>query len=307
MKFFTNEVKIALVVIVGIVLLFFGMNFLKGKSFFSNEKTYYARFDNLDGLSASNPIYADGFQVGAVSSISYDYEGNGGAIVKFSVNKNLRIPKGSTAEIESDLMGNIKMNLLLTGNPTVIMEPGDTVVGNLKAGIMGAVGELMPTVQSILPKVDSILNSVNKLMADPAIAGSLHNIQSISGELKTTSANLNALVAGLNNRVPGMVGKADQALDKVNVTLDNTSKFTSSLATVDVVGTMNKVNETLNNVQAVTARLNSNEGSLGLLMNDASLYHNLNSTVQSADSLLTNFKAHPKRYIHFSVFGKKDK
>ncbi|MBM6992127.1 MAG: MCE family protein [Prevotella sp.] len=307
MNFFTKEVKIALVTIVGIVLLFFGLNFLKGKSFFSNNSSYYIHFSDISGLSASNPIYADGYQVGVVKEINYDYKGNQGAIVVFEVDDDLRIPKGSTAEIVSDFMGNVKMNLLLANNPRERVEPGDTLVGALNGGMMAKMAQLMPTVEKMLPKIDSILNSVNMLLADPALANSLHNMQTISSNLTTTTAGLNTLVMGLNSQVPGLMSKADGVMTKAGTTLDNTSKLTANLAAVDVQGTMAKVDQTLANVQSITARLNSNEGSLGLLMNDASLYHNLNATVQSADSLLTNLKAHPKRYVHFSLFGKKDK
>lgn len=109
MKSFTKEIKIALVAVTGIILLFFGLNFLKGMSIFSNDDTYYIKFKDISGLSASNPIYADGYQVGVVKDISYDYDGNNGVVVRFSVNNSLRIPKGSSAEIISDLMGNVKM------------------------------------------------------------------------------------------------------------------------------------------------------------------------------------------------------
>ena len=117
MNFLTKEVKIALVAIVGVVLLFFGLNFLKGRSFFTNNSLYYIRFADISGLSASNPIYADGYQVGVVKEIEYDYKHNNGSIVVFEVDDNLRIPQGSTAEIVSDFMGNVKMNLLLANNP----------------------------------------------------------------------------------------------------------------------------------------------------------------------------------------------
>ena len=307
MKFFTKEVKIAIVAIVGIVLLFFGLNFLKGMSLFSNDSSYFIKFRDISGLSASNPIYADGYQVGVVKGIDYDYEGNGEVVVCFDVDNNLRIPRGSSAEIVSDLMGNVKMNLLLANNPRDRVEPGDTLVGAINGGLMGSIGALMPTVQQMLPKLDSILASVNALLADPALARSLHNVETISGNLTTTTRSLNTLMAGLNARMPGLMNKADAALAKAGTTLDNTSRLTENLAAVDVQGTMAKVDQTLANVQSITDRLNNGEGTLGLLMNDPALYNNLNATMQSADSLLVNLKAHPSRYVHFSLFGRKNR
>lgn len=307
MKFFTKEVKIALVAIVGIVVLFFGLHFLKGMPVFANDDVYYATFDNINGLSASNPIYADGYQVGNVKSIQYNYTKRGKVIVEFQVDNGLRIPKGSTAEIESDLMGNIKMNLLMANNPRERVEPGDTIVGNLDAGMMGSIQSLMPAVEKMLPKIDSILASVNALLADPSISRSLHNVETISSNLTTTTTGLNKLVAQVNGQMPEMLGKANYALDKAGSTLNNTDKITANIATVDIAGTMAKVDQTIANVQSITNKLNGKEGTVGLLMNDPELYNNLNSTMRSADSLLIDLKSHPKRYVHFSLFGKKDK
>ena len=307
MKFLTKEVRIALVTIAGIVLLFFGLNFLKGRALFSNRNIYFARFSDISGLSASNPIYADGYQVGIVRSINYNYERSGIVLVQFEVDNDLRIPKGSSAEIESDLMGNVKMNLLLANNPHERVEVGDTIQGGINGGMLGTVGQLMPVVEKMLPKLDSILSSVNALLADPALSQTLHNAQATTANLVVSTRELNTLMACLNRRVPGMMNKADYVLSEAGQTMHNTKTLTSNLAAVDVAGTMAKVDKTLANVQQFTDRLNSKNSSLGLLMNDASLYNNLNTTVLSADSLLTDFKARPKRYIHFSVFGRKDK
>ena len=307
MKFFTKEVKIALVAIVGIVVLFFGLHFLKGMPVFSTDKVYYASFKDINGLSSSNPIYADGYQVGNVKSIIYDYNKSGRVLVEFQVDNDLRIPKGSSAEIMSDLMGNIKMNLLLANNPRERVEPGDTIQGNLDAGLMGSVQSLVPAVAAMLPKVDSILSSVNMLLADPALRASLHNIQTISSNLAVTSAGLNRLVAEANGKVPGILSKADYAMGKAGSTLNNADRLSANLAELDVAQTLAKVDRTLDNVESVTRQLNSPNGSLGLLMRDPGLYNNMNNTVRSADSLLTDLKKHPKRYVHFSLFGKKDK
>ena len=307
MNFFTKEVKIALVAIVGIVVLFFGLHFLKGMPVFSTDKVYYASFKDINGLSSSNPIYADGYQVGNVKSIIYDYNKSGRVLVEFQVDNDLRIPQGSSAEIVSDLMGNIKMNLLLANNPRERVEPGDTIQGNLDAGLMGSVQSLVPAVAAMLPKVDSILSSVNMLLADPALRASLHNIQTISANLAVTSAGLNRLVAEANGKVPGILSKADYAMGKAGSTLNNADRLSANLAQLDVAQTLAKVDRTLDNVESVTRQLNSPNGSLGLLMRNPGLYNNMNNTVRSADSLLTDLKKHPKRYVHFSLFGKKDK
>jgi phospholipid/cholesterol/gamma-HCH transport system substrate-binding protein len=296
----TNEVKIAIVAVIGIIALFFGLNFLKGISFFNNEDDYYLSFSDISGMSTSSPIFADGYKVGTVKAIEYDYDHRRNTLVKIGVDKQLRIPKGSTAEISSDLMGNVRINLLLANNPRERVNPGGTIYGGKELGAMGKMGAMIPQVEKMLPKIDSILSSLNKLMADPAIAASLHNVQTVTGNLTVSTRELNTLMAQLNSQLPQMTGKA-------NKVLDNTQVLTAKLAAVDVAKTMSEVDATLNNVNELTAKLNSNNGSLGLLMNDPSLYNNLNSTMKHADSLVVNLREHPKRYVHFSIFGKKDK
>lgn len=296
----TKEIKIALVAIVGILVMYFGINFLKGMNLFSTNNTYFIMFDDIQGLGASTPIYADGYKVGTVDGLEYDYKENGPIKVKVDIIKDLRIPQGSKAEIVKDLMGNLQVNLLLANNPRERVEPGGIIPGAVNGGMMDKAANLVPVVEKMLPKLDSILTSVNALLADPALAASLHNVETITSNLTVSTRELNTLMAGLNKQVPGMIGKA-------NGVLDNTNRLTANLASLDVQGTLNKVNQTLESAHQFTEKLNSNQGSLGLLMNDTKLYDNLTSTMGHADSLVIDLKAHPKRYVHFSVFGRKDK
>lgn len=296
----TKEIKIALVAIVGILIMYFGINFLKGMNLFSTNNAYYMTFDDIQGLGASTPIYADGYKVGIVDGLEYDYKENGPIKVKVDIIKDLRIPQGSKAEIVKDLMGNLQVNLLLANNPRERVEPGGIIPGAVNGGMMDKAANLVPVVEKMLPKLDSILTSVNALLADPALAASLHNVETITSNLTVSTRELNTLMTGLNKQVPGMIGKA-------NGVLDNTNRLTANLASLDVQGTLNKVNQTLESAHQFTEKLNSNQGSLGLLMNDTKLYDNLTSTMSHADSLVIDLKAHPKRYVHFSVFGRKDK
>ena len=296
----TKEIKIALVAIVGILVMYFGINFLKGMNLFSTNNAYYMTFDDIQGLGASTPIYADGYKVGTVDGLEYDYKENGPIKVKVDINKDLRIPQGSKAEIVKDLMGNLQVNLLLANNPRERVEPGGVIPGAVNGGMMDKAANLIPVVEKMLPKLDSILTSVNALLADPALAASLHNVETITSNLTVSTRELNTLMASLNKQVPGMVRKA-------NGVLDNTNRLTANLSSLDVQGTLNKVNQTLESAHQFTEKLNSNQGSLGLLMNDTKLYDNLTSTMSHADSLVIDLKAHPKRYVHFSVFGRKDK
>ena len=299
-KIFTKEVKIALVAIVALVLLFFGLNFLKGLTLFSSSATYNMSFKDLKGLSESTAIYADGYKVGTVTSIEYDYENAGNVLVKCDIDPQLRIPKGSQAEIESDLMGNIKVNLLLANNPKEKIEPGGLIMGVDEKGMMAQFQEVLPTVMAIVPKLDSIVTSVNTILANPSIVNILRNAEDMTANLKVTTSELNSLAMQLNRSVPGMMQHA-------NATLQNTETLTGNLAKVDVDATMKKIDNTLDNLEQMSKALNNREGTLGLLMYDKGVYNNLNSTMRHADSLMIDLKAHPKRYVHFSVFGKKDK
>lgn len=300
MKFFNKEVKIALVAVCGLVILFFGMNYLKGLNLFESDSKYYISFTDISGLASSSPIYADGYQVGVVKSINYDYNKRGGIVVEASIDEQLRIPKGSSAEIVSDMLGNVKVNLLLANNPRERVMPGETIQGGINDGALGQMKGMIPTVMQILPKIDSILTTVNTLLANPAIARSLQNTETVTGELTVTTKRLNNIVAHLEKSVPGMLNNTDSLLYNANTLAKNVNK-------IDVAETMARVDETLDNMERFTEQLNNTTGTLGKLMHDPTLYDNLNNTMRSADSLLIDLKAHPKRYVHFSLFGRKDK
>ncbi len=306
MNAFSKEIKIALVAIIGLAILFFGMNFLKGLSLFSNDNTYYIRFKNISGLSESCPILADGFRVGTIKSIDYDYSRQGGIVATANIHKDLVIPQGTTAEISSDLLGNVKVDLIFSDSKALVQNGGQ-IEGRINGGAMAKLGEIVPQVQQLLPKVDSILVSVNTLLADPHIAGTLNNVYDLTNSLRTTSSQLNTLIAQVNGKVPQLMEKAGGVLDNTNQLADNAGKVAENLANLDLQAALNELQGTMNNLKAFTEKLNNNDGTLGLLMNDRTLYSNLNETIKQADSLLLNLREHPKRYVHFSLFGKKDK
>ena len=299
MKRLSKEMQIALVAVVGIIVLFFGLQFLKGLTVFSTDNKYYVKFKDISGLSASSPIYANGYRVGVVQDIIFDYENNRDIVAVIGIDKQMRLPKGSTAEIASDLLGNIKLELVLASD-AASLAPGDTISGGPRIGAMNKAAGMIPQVEAMLPKLDSILASVNALLADPALGNSLHHIDQLTGNLTTTSHELNRLTASLNQQMPQMLKNADGMLANAN-------DLTRNLNDLDLAATMTHVNNTLQNVEQMTAKLNSNEGTVGLLMRDQELYYGLNSTMMHLDSLMIDLRQHPKRYVHFSLFGKKDK
>lgn len=297
---FTKEIKIALVAIFALVVLFFGMQFLKGLSILSSNNSYFVAFADATGLSTSSPVYANGYRVGVVKALNYDYAPDGNIIATLELDQQMRVPAGSKAELASDLLGNIKINLVLADDPLHMLAVGDTIPGAAEVGVMSKLGGMLPAIEKMIPKLDSIMSSLNMLLADPALRNTLHNVEGMTANLDATSRELRTLSASLNSEVPGM-------LQKTNGVLDNTQQLTANLSTIDVADMMTKVDRTLKNVEEMTQRLNNAEGTLGLLMRDKSLYQNLTRTAADADSLMIDLKQHPKRYVHFSIFGKKDK
>ena len=290
-----KEIKIALMAVVGLFILYIGMNFLKGASLFSSDDLYFAKFSDVTGLSESSPIYADGFKVGTVKSIEYDYNNEGNIKVGFSLDDRLRLAKGSSAEIVSDMLGNVRINLLLANNPRERVKPGEVIVGVVNNGAMAKAAEMIPEIEKMLPKLDSIMSTLNSLLADPALRNSLHNMESVTGNLATTTDQANKLLAELNSRMPGMMTKADNVLA-------NAEEASGKLAKLDVAGTMAKVDATLANVEQLTKELNNPNGTVGKLLKDPALYDHITQTVKDADSLVIDLKQHPKRYVHFSLF-----
>lgn len=295
-QFATKEVKIALVVIAALCVIIFGINYLKGINIFKPSTYYYVKFKNVDGLAKSSPVFADGYRVGIVHDIFYDYNHPGNIDVEVELDKEMRLPRATSAIIASNIMGSLRLNLIIPHDATEFCAIGDTIIGNLDTGMMSTVAQLVPTIEKMLPKIDSILTSVNALVSDPSIRASLHSIQTTTANLAVASSGLKRII---NKDVPSLT-------HKLNVVGDNAIAITNNLKSVDFKSSMDNIDSTLKNVKDVTDKLNSKDNSLGLFLNDRSVYDNLNGTFVSASSLLQDLKANPKRYVHFSLFGKKN-
>ena len=292
-----REVKIGITGIAALVLLFLGMNFLKGVKLFDANDTYYITFKDAKALSKSSTVYADGFNIGIVSNVSYDYNKPGTVVVAISVKRNVKIPHGTIAALDEAMLGGCTLNLTMGPTPADRYMPGDTITGATANGLMTAAAEVMPKVQEVLAHVDSLIQTLNTLAQNPNLPKVMENAELITANLNQSSVQLNQL---LKKDLPQMTS----TFNKVG---ENAVQLTDNLAKLDLEGTVSKVNTTMNNVQAATDKLNSNEGSLGLLLNDTSLYGNLNQTVNSATNLLEDLKQNPSRYVHFSLIGKKAK
>lgn len=290
-----KEAKIGLTGIVALVLLFLGINFLKGMSLFSSQNTYYILFTNAKGLNKSSTVFADGYNVGIVSDIHYDYAHPGQVVVEIATDKSLRIPRGSSAMLDEAMLGGCTLNMLLTTNLTDSYHPGDTIIGTESNGLMSKAAEMIPQLEQVVSKVDTLIASLNRLAADPNLPQILQNAELVTENLNKSSIQLNHL---LSKDIPEMTKTFNTAGENVYILTDKLTK-------IDLQATMDSVNNITASVHSMIEQMQSPEGTLGLFMKDRALYDNLNSTVQSADSLVTDLKANPKRYVHFSVFGKK--
>ena len=297
MKYITKEVRIGIAGIIALCILVYGINYLKGINMFKPSSYFHVKFQNVNGLAKSSPVFADGVRVGIVRDIYYDYNQAENVIVEVELDTELRIPKGSSAELVSELMGGVRMNILLANNPREKYAVGDTIPGKLNNGMMESVAALMPQIEQMLPKLDSIMISLNNILNNQSIPATLHSVEKTAANLEVASGQLKVL---MGRDIPQLTGK-------LNTIGDNFITISGNLKEIDYAATFKEIEQTLANVKMVTEKLNSKDNTVGLLLNDPQFYNNLNATTANAASLLEDLKEHPKRYVHFSLFGKKDK
>ncbi|MBR4998042.1 MAG: MCE family protein [Bacteroidaceae bacterium] len=295
MKRLSNEVKIGITFIIAIVLLYFGINFLKGRSTLAKESTYYVVYNQISGLTPSAIINNNGYKVGNVTDIIYDFNAPNHIVVKLSINKALRIPHGSQIYLVSELLGGVSMDLRLASN-TKYYEAGDTIQAGVARGLTGQIeDEMLPQLNSMLPKIDSLVSALHTIASNPAIATTLSNAAEVSAKLSDMADEMNRL---LNREIPSLV-------THLNKTSENMEQITTQLSTIDYVETIAQVDSTINNLQQLSEIMLSDESTVGRLLNDTAFYNNLNSVFTNANALIEDIKLHPSRYINISVFGRK--
>lgn len=296
-KIFSREFLIGAIGITALIVIYFLINFFKGIDLFKMGNTYFVKFNNISQLASSSPVYLNGFKAGNVREIHYDYSNVQNIIVEIEVDKRLHIPLGSTAKITTHMLGGADISIELA-NSNINITPGDTITGILDRGLAGEAGEkIIPAINTIIPKVDSVLAALNTLLTNPAVAASIDNVESLTSELTTTTRKLNAM---LSNEIPQITNRMIELEDNLLAT-------TSQLKDIDYARLFGSLDTTLVNLQNITAALIEGEGTAGKLLNDTTLYHNLNRTTEAATALLENLRTNPKRYVHFSLFGRKDK
>ena len=244
-----KEVKIGLIGILAIGLLIFGLNYLRGIKMFQSSSSYYVKFTNINGLPTSSPVFANGYKIGLVRDIKYNYEQLGSVIVEVELDENMRIPTGSRGELITDMLGTVKMNLLLNLDSQIYFHPGDTLDGFANNGIMGVAEVMVPKVESLLPKMDSILSSLNQLLANPALTATLYNVEKVTANLNVTTNELNQLI---KKDLPKLT-------DNLTNISENVVTITNNLKTIDYATTMSQIDSTLHNIQLLTYKLNQKD------------------------------------------------
>jgi phospholipid/cholesterol/gamma-HCH transport system substrate-binding protein len=314
-----NETKIGVMAIVGVTLLVLGFNFLKGKSFFKKEKYVYAVYQDVQGLVKSNPVVINGLQVGRVENI------DGGKdlkriVVTVNLTKDINIPSNSLAVINPNLLGSPSLEIQL-GNASAYLKNGDTLLTTLSGGAfdeaLKLINPVLYEVRNAVKSLDSVLHVVTGVF-DPSTK---NNIKGIVLNLNTTTALLavsasslqkllnvqnGALASSLNN-VNSFTANLKSNNEKLNSILENAQKASAKFADIDLKKTLDTLNVAVENFKEGSAKINSKDGSLGLLLNDKQLYNNLKSTADKVNILLDDIRVHPKRYVNISIFAKKDK
>lgn len=295
---FTKEAKIGIVSIVSLALLYIGINYLKGVNLFKPVNHYYVAFSNVKGVTVSSPVFVEGFKVGLVREISYDYDTTGKITVLVSLEDKMRINKGSYITVVNSFLGGAELHIHLNTFVDDYFHSGDTIEGRMESDLMAFVQEnLLPGIEQMMPKLDSILGGLQTLVNHPALAQSLAHVEQTTASLEHSSRRLDQMLA---KDVPVIV----ENLKGITANFESVS---GQLKDLDLSGTMRTVNATLANLKLTTDKLNSEDSSLGLLLNDRQLYDNLNGTMENASLLLLDLREHPKRYVHFSLFGSKQK
>jgi len=290
-----KEVKIGIAFVLALIILYVGINFLKGINIFKPSNSYTVVFSDVTGLTLSSPVVLNGYQVGLVNSMVLDGSAANNIDVEVNLDKGIRIPKGSKIKLDVSIMGNANLVIEPDLTSAEYYTSSDKIPGTRSAGMLESVGAVVPDLQNLLPKVDSILSGINTLVGSPALSQSLENINAITGELSVASRQLNQLMTTLNKDLPQLSGN-------MTAVTEDLATVSGQFKSINIESTYRSLDSTMKNVQHLTDRLNSNQGSLGLLLNDRSLHDSLSTTLENASQLLQDVKENPSRYINVKVF-----
>lgn len=310
----TNEIKIGIIVTVTLIAFIWLFSFLKGKNFLNRSVYYYSIYDNVGGLTESSPVEVNGYKVGVVQSINFIDQTSGKLLVTFSVNRGFKIPKNTVAEIKPvSIIAGMKVQFIY-GEGSGFYSYGDTLPGKLNESILTTIEDdapvLIDKVLSLITTLDSAIHAVDKLIDDDFT----HDMEQIADNLNSTSTSLHNIIASKEDKLKRTIDDLSEFSnmlsennENLNRTIANLRTISDSLSAGDLYGTISNLKSTLEGTTALIENVNSGQGNMGQIFTDRLLYDNINNTIQSLNILLRDLNDHPKRYVHFSVFGKKDK
>ncbi len=316
----SNEAKVGTLTVISLALLIFGYNFLRGRSVLKTGNFLYAKYTDAKSLMVSNPVYINGFQVGNVYDIETEDASLKNIIITIKLKDKYQIPDNSTATVKSSLLGTPSIEISL-GNTKKYLESGDTINSIQSIGLIGDITSKIDPITTqlkfTLTNLDTVLHNINSVFSNNVkgnIASMVANMDSATKNIATATAALNMMLdkdhGSLTSTVNSISSVTKNLADnnnKVNTILSNVEATTQHFSQADVEGAVTKLKSSIEQLNLLMTKINSDKGSLGMLMNDKTLYNNLNSTVRSANTLLDDVRIHPKRYVNISVFGKKDK
>jgi phospholipid/cholesterol/gamma-HCH transport system substrate-binding protein len=311
----SNETKIGILTAVTITILILGYSYLSGNDVFSRSNKYYAIYNSVDGLSVSKPVLVNGFQIGRVSSMHLRADGR--TVVEFKIDPQYNVPSSTLAQLVStDLLGGKAISFEY-GDSKQFAQDKDT----LRADIQGSLAESLQPIQMkaerLISKLDSSLAAVNKILNPDFQKNVDRSFNSIANSLQTlegTTKKIDALVGGQSAHINNIMSNAEVVSDNLKTSTghlttvsSNFEKVSTDLANSNLKQTLDNANKTLADLQSTMNKINNGNGSLGLLINDDKMYKNLSDATANLNNLFIDIKAHPKRYVSFSVFGgKKD-
>ncbi|MDE6459259.1 MAG: MlaD family protein [Paramuribaculum sp.] len=303
-KKFSKELLIGACVLATLLILFFGIDYLKGINVFKAANYYYASYTDVAGLAQSAPVTVNGYKVGLVREIEYEYDNPGHVKVELSLDRKLKVPAGTEAVLVTDMLGTSSIELKMASGKEY-HAIGDKLIGVNSKGLMDNVSnEILPAVGNMVPKIDSLLTAVTALVTDPAMTSSVKRLDNIMANLEASTRQLSAVMAS----APTIAGDAKVTMTNVKEISHNLTGLSADLSAAAAELKKMPLDSTLNNVYRITAslesltsKLNSKESSAGLLLTDPTLYNNLVNATASVDSLLIDIKKNPKRYISIKL------
>lgn len=309
-----NETKVGILAVVAIAILIIGYSFLKGNDVFSSEHTFYTVYERVDGLTPSKPILVNGYQIGRVSNMELQPDGR--IKTELKVDRDYAIPINTVAQLAStDLLGG-KAVVFELGDSPEYAQNGAVLDAGIQKNIMEQVEPIQRKAEDIAATLDSVLNSINNTInvdfqrnfnrSINSIANSLQNLEGITGQLDGLVVSERNRIGHIMGNVESITGNLKDNNEKISHLLANLNAITDQVAKADFAETITSANQAMADFQSITDRINQGEGSIGLLLNDEQLYDNLNQASQNLEELIADMKARPGRYVHFSVFGRRN-